>query len=147
MCFQRWKFLSGQILGIVWEVLRRLFHFLLTSLRKLSSNYFASLTPAFQCKWLFSRIMSDLFWSHCLSLSGKKWTIFQSTPMYIICVMLCFFWGEIALFLFYCVFVSLCFLCLCAGLKWLFSDFSCCVSLSPFFLSNFHANLVFKSDR
>ena len=71
-------------------------------------NYFASLTPAFQCKWLFSRIVSGLFWSHCLSLSGKKWTIFQSTPMYGMCHAFFFFLTRdtsfsVVLWLFFCM--------------------------------------------
>lgn len=71
-------------------------------------NYFSSLTPAFQCKWLFSRIVSDLFWSHCLSLSGKKWTVFQSNPVYNVCEMLWFYLRRdmsffVVLWLFFCM--------------------------------------------
>lgn len=72
------------------------------------------MTPAFQCKWLFSRIMSDLFWSHCLSLSGKKWTVFQSVPMSIVWGMFAFLGRDtsfsIVLWLFFPSLFSL-FLC------------------------------------
>lgn len=86
--------MNGQILDNTREVLCTIVNFLPVSLRKLFSlAYFASLTPAFQRKWLLSRIMSGLFWSHCLSLSGKKWTVFQSTPEYELCDAL-FFWGQ-----------------------------------------------------